>query len=56
MKLPACKERPTKSCAHSSILRCSLDRCPSYFNLICLPSSSGSQGTAVSQTTTLCLL
>lgn len=26
------------------VWRVSLDCCPSYFNLICLPSSRGSQG------------
>lgn len=48
MELPACTEYPTRACTHLLM--------PILCYLICLPSSSGSQGSEMSQPTTLCLL
>lgn len=45
MELTACTERP-QGLVHTLLM-------PILFYLICLPSSSGSQGSEVSQTTTL---
>lgn len=56
MKHTGSAQLPTKAGTRSScVQRLSLDCCPSYFNLICLPLSIGPQGNAVSQATTLCL-